>query len=260
MPQWANSILADGISHASVPPEVKFLLARVTTALPWLLAGATVSTALAYFLGGDPRRTDRRQRTRDAVVLGIALGLAVASAQFVQAALADAVFGEPGDPWFMPIVVGLAGVACGAIIGSMVPYACRESLVRPFDAVDRRALADLLRQAETVLGDKDAAETWVFTPRDEFGGITPAEAVHFKGLATGVSRLLEGEALQDGTDAPSVPSDPPLPVVAEDAAPIRPSGPAAGEGAGEAPGRGSPPNGRRRRIRIPERWVTAPTK
>jgi len=36
----------------------------------------------------------------------------------------------------------------------------------------------------------------VFTPNDELGGITPAEAAQYKTQATGVGRLLENEASQ----------------------------------------------------------------
>jgi hypothetical protein len=91
--------------------------------------------------------------------------------------------------------VGLAGLACGAVIGFIVPQSCRVNVVTPFDIDMARALRNSLRQAETTLGTKAAAEGWMFTPHRDLGGITPAEAIQYKTHATGVGRLLENEAL-----------------------------------------------------------------
>jgi hypothetical protein len=90
--------------------------------------------------------------------------------------------------------VGLAGFACGAVIGFKVPWGYKTNLVTPPDPVMARALRDLLRQAESALGSKVAAENWVFTPHPDLGWITPAEAAQYKTHATGVKWLLESEA------------------------------------------------------------------
>jgi hypothetical protein len=113
----------------------------------------------------------------------------------IQGSLSDFVFHESNAPPFKFVpIIGLAGLACGAVIGFMVPQACRANIVTPPHADMARALRSLLRQAESALGTKAAAEDWVFTPNDELGGITPAEAAQYKTQATGVGRLLENEA------------------------------------------------------------------
>jgi hypothetical protein len=104
--------------------------------------------------------------------------------------------GEGMPPLSQVPIVGLAGFACGAVVGFKVPAACRINLVTPVDPVMARALRDLLAQAESALGSEAAAEDWVFTPHSELDGITPAEAVQYKTHATGVGRLLENEAVR----------------------------------------------------------------
>jgi hypothetical protein len=106
----------------------------------------------------------------------------------------------------------LAGFACGAVIGFLVPWACKTNLVTPPDPITARALRDLLREAESALGSKVAADNWVFTPHADLGGVTPAEAVHYKTHATGVRRLLESEASARREDARA---ERPAPVVIE---------------------------------------------
>jgi hypothetical protein len=162
---------------------------RLATALPWVLAGATASVLLASLMAGDVRRTGKSQRVRDAITMGAGLGLATGIAQLIQMSLSHVIVGETGALDFVPIV-GLAGVACGAAIGFVVPHACRANLVRPFDPIMACALRDLLDQAHSVLGTRAAAEEWVSLPRNELGGITPAEAVQYKTHATWVRRLL----------------------------------------------------------------------
>jgi hypothetical protein len=190
-----------------------FVLVRIITALPWLLAGATVSVTLAYILRGDVRRTDKPQRVRDAIFLGIGLGLAAASAQLVQTSLADVLGSDEKAALAYVPILGIVGFFCGAVIGFMVPRACRVNLVTPSDPGMASALRDLLRQAETTLGTRAAAENWVFMPRDQLGGITPAEAIQYKGLATGVQRLLNSEASREGEEARTGRSDRPMPFV-----------------------------------------------
>jgi hypothetical protein len=166
------------------------LMDRVATAWPWLLVGATASVLLASLMGGDVRRTGNPQRVRDAITVGGGLGLATAMAYLIHTSLGNVLTA----PFGLVPIIGLAGFACGAAIGFVVPHACRANLVRPFDPIMARALRDLLDQAQSVLGTRAAAEEWVFLPRNELGGITPAEAVQYKTHATGVRTLLESAA------------------------------------------------------------------
>ena len=205
--------LASGASGSgAAAPEWSFLPVRMTTALPWLLAGATASVLLANLMGGDVRRSGARQRTRDAIVLGGGLGLAVALAQLIQISLSDLLVVETAPISSVPIVA-LAGSACGAIIGFVVPQACRENLVTPPDRNMSRVLRDLLRDAETTLGTRSTAEDWVFMPHQDLGGITPAEAIQYRTLATGVRTLLESEAPRRREDARLDRSERPMPTV-----------------------------------------------
>jgi hypothetical protein len=175
-----------------------FLPVRMATALPWLLAGATASVLLASLMGGDVRRAGKPARARDAVTVGLGLGLAAALAQLIQISLNFVLAGEITPLRLVPIV-GLAGLACGAVLGLLVPQACRANLVTPPDRTMAGVLGNLLRQAETILGSRVAAKDWVFMPRNELGGITPAEAIQYKTHATGVRRILESEAQQEET-------------------------------------------------------------
>jgi hypothetical protein len=70
------------------------------------------------------------------------LGLAAASAQLIQTALSESLFHEPPSFGLVPIV-GLAGFACGSVIGFMVPHACRANIVTPLDPALARALREL---------------------------------------------------------------------------------------------------------------------
>jgi hypothetical protein len=189
-----------------------FLPIRMATALPWLLAGATASVLLASLMSGDVRRTGKIQRARDAVTVGGGLGLATAMAQLIQISLSGLLARETVGLDTVPIV-GLAGIACGAAIGFLVPHACRTNLVTPFDPIMAGALRDLLDQAEITLGTRAAAEDWVSMPRNELGGITPAEAVQYKTHATGVRRLLEAEAPRQREGARLGRSDRPAPII-----------------------------------------------
>ncbi len=206
------SPLAGGDSGGAVPfAQWSFLPVRIATALPWLLAGATASAVLASSLGGDARSTNRSQRVIDAVFIGGALGVAVGSAQLLQNSLMEMIDHTPRSVDEI-ISVGLAGFTCGAVIGFKVPWGYKSNLVTPPDPVMARALRDLLRQAESALGSKVAAENWVFAPHADLGGITPAEAAQYKTHATGVKRLLESEAAARREQARA---DRPAPVVIE---------------------------------------------
>ena len=92
------------------------------------------------------------------------------------------------------ISLGLAGFACGAVIGFKLPWACKTNLVTPPDRATAGVLWELLVKAESELGSKVAAQNWIFSPNADLGGITPAEAVQYTTRATGVKRLLESEA------------------------------------------------------------------
>jgi hypothetical protein len=209
-----SSIAGGDAATAQTYAEWSFFPIRIVTALPWFLAGATVSVVLACSVGGDVRRTDQRQRIHDAVVLGICLGLAAASAQLIQTALSESMFNEANRPTYGLVpILGLAGFACGSVIGFLVPHACRANIVTPLDPALARALRELLAQAEAALGSLDAAKNWVFTPHDELRGITPAEAVQYQGLATGMFRLLDTEAPRIREEVGSGPSDRPMPFV-----------------------------------------------
>jgi hypothetical protein len=182
-----------GDGSASAVASAKWLPIRIATALPWLLAGATASAVLASSLAGDARLTGRSQRAIDAILLGGALALAVGWAALLQYALMEKFEGKPWDLGDV-ISLGLAGFACGAVIGFKVPWACKTNLVTPPDRATAGVLWELLVQAESELGSKVAAQNWIFSPNADLGGITPAEAVQYTTRATGVKRLLESEA------------------------------------------------------------------
>ena len=188
-----------------------FLPIRIATAFPWVLVGATASAVLASSLRGDMRRIDRSQRVREAIILGIAVGLAAGAAQAIQLALTEKLDGTSPSFAVVPLIA-LAAFACGAVIGFKVPVACRINLVTPLDPIMARALRDLLAQAKVALGSETAARDWVFAPNGDLNGITPAEAVQYKTQATGVGRLLEAEAVRRREE---VRSERPTPVVIE---------------------------------------------
>jgi hypothetical protein len=208
---------ADTGATSSTPPEWAYLPIKMATALPWLLVGMTASVILANRLSGDVRRIETSDRWRDALFLAAGLGIAAAAAQLIQTSLQDT-FRSQGlslDPvpvLSLVLIDGLAEFVCGAVIGFMVPLACRANLMTPSDPITARALRDLLREARATLGSKGAAEDWVFMPNGELGGITPAEAVQYKRHATRVRRLLESEGTRRRRETRS---DPPVPVVIE---------------------------------------------
>jgi hypothetical protein len=179
-----------------------FLPIRVAMALPWILAGATVSVTLAYFLGGDVRRTDKAHAVRDSIVMGVALGLSVAVAQGIQTAVAEHL--DPQGGWGYVPLVGFAGLLCGAVIGYMVPRACRDNLITPTDPATARLLGNLLARAQNVRGSEQAAREWAFSPNKELRGLTPAEAVQYERLQADVWRLADGKV---GAGKPRAPKD-----------------------------------------------------
>ena len=186
-----NWLRASGLS-----PEWRSLPEWIATALPWFVAGAAASCLIAMLLSGDVRRTTRSDRVRDALILGCVLGLAAAFASDVQGALMDSIDHSPRN--YLDIIsagaaVGLAGAACGMVIGFMAPKACRSNIVTPFSAEMVKALDRALQAARESLGSDEAARTWLFTPRNDLGGITPAEAVQHTQLDR-VKQILAEEA------------------------------------------------------------------
>jgi hypothetical protein len=186
-----NWLRASGLS-----PHWRFLPELIATALPWFVAGAAASCLIANLLAGDVRRMTRRDRMRDALILGCVLGLAAAFASDVQGALGDSAEGKARS--YFDIIsagaaVGLAGTACGLVIGFMVPKACRSNIVTPFSAEMVKALDRVQQEARKSLGGDEAANAWLYTPRNDLGGITPAEAVEHTQLDR-VIQILADEA------------------------------------------------------------------
>jgi hypothetical protein len=172
-------------------PLPKYLLA----ALPWFVPGATVSVLLALTVGRNITRRTIADRRRDMTLFGLALGIAAALAQLIQNSLYIILLNQTSSVFDTVPALGLVGVACGAVIGFMVPTQCRANLVTPAARVKVRALQDLRDKAYGIM-DKTAADVWIFQARDELNGITPAEAVQYKGRQTSAMRLLDN--LTDG--------------------------------------------------------------
>jgi hypothetical protein len=189
--QKVKSLTVGGV--ADLPDPVgKVLWVTAITLLPWILVGAAAGAVLASRLSGDVRKTDRTSRVRDAVAIGGSIALAVLAARPIEVFLSRS-FGEnPPGYWWIPIF-GLAGFGCGAVIGFWVPQAYKTNLATPFDTGARRTLESLVDSARKSLGET-AARDWIFRSHDEYGGITPAEAIQCKTLQTGVEELLEREA------------------------------------------------------------------
>jgi hypothetical protein len=196
-----RSLVGSGEPDWSAANGWAFLPTKMATALPWFLAGAAVSAVVARLLGGNMQQSNRSRRVYEAFVLGSWLGVAVALAQLMQISYAPSPASIPPEKVdeFMlsqikdvPII-SLAGFLCGAVIGFVVPHAYRANLASPPNRNLARALRGLLDRAEALLGSNSAAADWVFTPHADLDGITPAEAIQHKSLATGVGRLLEDE-------------------------------------------------------------------
>ncbi len=218
VPQTLQSVvsLVHAVKAVALGAEIpnaawQFLPIRLITALPWTLAGAALSVLVAVRNGGDVRRTGPRQRAADALIVGTGLAVAVVFAQLIQTSLSH-FFKERAAFDLIPLV-GLAGFACGAVIGAMVPHACRSIIVTPSDRTVAHELKSLIHRAEATLGSRESAERWAFTPHPELGDITPAEGVQYRTYATGVVRLLESEALEDGADTRTAARSRPTPVV-----------------------------------------------
>jgi hypothetical protein len=173
---------SDVISGSFLNSDLGYVLTKMRTALPWLIPGCVVSLVLAAQLGGDVRRTGWKDRILDGIYLGILLGVATTLATFLQGSL-------EGDPNAKSMFAsGLSGVACGAVIGLLVPGAFRADVVRPFDDEQIKRLDDLKNEAISKLGL--SADDWLYKPHKALRGITPAEALQHQNIATGVSRLL----------------------------------------------------------------------
>jgi len=207
-------------ASASTAPDWAFLPTKMATALPWVLVGMTASIVLVVRLGGDVRRIGTADRLRDAIVVAVALGIAAAAAQLIQTSLVDR-FRDLGlTNESLPFnklvwIDGLAEFACGAVIGFVVPVACRANVVTPSDPITARTLRDLQRDAKAALGSNAAGDDWVFTPNGDLRGLTPAEALQYRTHATGVGNLLEIAAQHHLEETRPDRSDRPTPVLIE---------------------------------------------
>jgi len=204
-------------------PEVAVWI-KIVSASSWFLAGAIASAVLASRLTGDVRRTQKSDRVRDAAWLGVGLGLAVALAQLMQISLETKLNGTDETLRIAPIAAAaFVGLACGAVLGFMVPYACKGNLATPPDPIMARQLRHLLREAKTTLGTAALAENWVFSPQKGLHGITPAEAIQYEGYAHVVRTLLNSDASRDREETWSERSDRPMRVAIDaEAAPVIP--------------------------------------
>jgi hypothetical protein len=208
-------------ASASTAPDWAFLPTRMATAFPWSLVGMTATIVLVIGLGGDVRRIGTAYRLRDAIVMAAALGVAAAVAQLIQTSFVDKFVGldlmtkESLPSGELVWIEGLAEFACGAVIGFVVPFACRANVVTPVDPITARALRDLQRDARTALGSRAGGDDWVFTPNDDLRGITPAEALQYRTYATGVGNLLEIAAQRQLEETRPDRSDRPAPVLIE---------------------------------------------
>lgn len=207
-------------ASTSTAPAWAFLPTKMATALPCFLVGMTASVVLVMRLGGDVRRTGTADRLRDAFVMAAALGVAAAVAQLIQTSLVDQFRGlgltkDALPPLQLLWIDGLAEFFCGAILGFVVPAACRTNVTTPVDPMTARALRDLQRDARAKLGSKVAGDDWVFAPNDDLRGITPAEALQYRSHATGVGNLLESAAQRQLEEARPDRSDRPAPVLIE---------------------------------------------
>jgi hypothetical protein len=208
-------------ASASTAPDWSFLPTRMATALPWLLVGMTASIFLVIRLGGDVRRIGTADRLRDAIVVAAAVGIAAAVAQLIQTCLVDKFIDlvlmtkESLPSIKLVLIEGLAEFACGAVIGFVVPVACRANVVTPPDPITARTLRDLQRDASAALGSKAAGDDWLFTPNDDLCGITPAEALQYRTYATGVGNLLEIGAQRQLEEMRPDRGDRPAPVLIE---------------------------------------------
>ncbi|TDQ15307.1 hypothetical protein [Phyllobacterium brassicacearum] len=207
--RWVGSLATD--SALTMDREtVLYLPKRVGTASPWFFVGAVASVLIFIRFRGDVRTGDTQKRLIDAAVVAIGLGATVYLAQMIQGAW-DKI---PGIGT-VSLKVGLAGLACGAVLGYFVPHAFRMSVSRPYDRNASAALDDLVGKAEKALGAQSDAEDWVFTPHKKLGGITPAEALQHKSLATGVSTLLDFAAPPETEAQPPAIITRPTPMIIE---------------------------------------------
>jgi hypothetical protein len=198
--------------EANATQAWRFLPTKMMTASFWFLAGAVTSAILANRIGGDIRRTQISDRLRDAAYLGLGLGLAVMLAQLMQSALADKLGDMDRIPLSVVPVVAFIGVLCGCVIGFMIPYACKSNLSSPSDPKPSRELRNLLAEAQDKLGNKAAAEDWVFRPQQGLRGISPAEAIQYNGYANLVRSLLVGDNTRRTQEPASMREDRPAPV------------------------------------------------
>ncbi len=168
--------IGNWLRASELTPEWRFLPELIVTAMPWFVAGAAASCLIAALLTGDVRRTRRRDRARDALILGAALGLAAAFGADAQDALGDS--------------VKEATTLSRAHLRRRRRRArrrrpaawywgtwCLKPAVRTSPRPSRRtakALDKAMQAARALIRGDEAAKNWLYTPRNDLGGITPA--------------------------------------------------------------------------------------
>ncbi|MET0743741.1 MAG: hypothetical protein ABWY78_10260 [Microvirga sp.] len=201
--RWSS----DAIPYSAFNPDVTYVLAKMETALPWLIPGCAVSLMLAARMGGDVRRVTLRDRFTDGIFLGVPLGVATVLATFLQSSL-------DGEPHLKEMFAsGFSGLACGIVIGLLVPGAFRADVIHPFDDEQIKRLTDLKSEAYSKLGS--LAEDWLYTPLDALRGVTPAEALRHQNLVNRVKNVLNDQSSVSFEERRSNPVDHVMPVIIE---------------------------------------------
>jgi hypothetical protein len=182
-----------GLPALEGSPEVTVamnsLISKIAMPFPWVIAGATLGVILATRMAGDIRRTTLRDRSKDAFLIGGAMGLAAAAAMLIQSSVEQQLLGR-GHFEFV-LNTGFAGFICGWLVGFLVPQLAKSMILSPPNPENIKALKNLRKQATIVLADENAVDDWLFKPHPDLRCITPAEAIGYKGRATGVKGLLD---------------------------------------------------------------------
>jgi hypothetical protein len=202
-------------SEQDVSQQWPFFPELLISAAPWFLVGAVASGMLAWMVGRNVVEEGISSRIHDATILAVALLIAAAASEALQESVIALLLNGPDASRLSISFVALVGGVCGAIVGYFVPAKCRENLRTPPDRIMAQALQSLRAEADEKLGDDARAESWLFEARSELNGITPAEAVQYKGRATSAWRLLSNVSAGIGVDSRRPVADRSGPVVIE---------------------------------------------